>query len=98
MAGIVINLDTIVSKASEQVSVDAGDDVVVLNAKTGIYFSLDDVSMNIWEMLEKPVGVRAILERLLLDYEVDAARCEKDLLSFLTDLVGQGLITEIQNT
>ena len=49
-------------------------------------------------MLEKPVLVRDIHKRLIRDYQVETKRCEEDLVCFLTDLVDEGLITEIQNT
>ena len=46
MAQKVITLDTMFTRTTNQVSVDAGEDVVVLNAKTGIYFSMEEIAIN----------------------------------------------------
>jgi hypothetical protein len=71
---------------------DFGDELVVLNLRDGFYYSLDDLGIRIWRLLQDPVTVRDIREAVTSEYEVDAVRCERDIRSFLDDLAGRGLI------
>jgi hypothetical protein len=94
----MVSLDSTLTRTEEQISVATGEEIVVLNAKTGIYFSMEEIGVRIWQLLENPIRVRAIYDRLIDEYHVEPVQCEQDLLSFLSDLSEQGLITEVQDS
>jgi hypothetical protein len=87
-----ITRDTIVMAAPHQVSSQIDDEAALLNLKTGVYYGLDAMGAYIWQWLEEPISVRALQEKLLEDYDVDAATVEADLHEFLTEMLSAGLI------
>lgn len=64
------------------------DELVLLNLNTGVYFSLNPVGTRIWQLLESHPSrpLRAVLETLADEYDVDRDRCRQDLLNLVSDL------------
>ena len=73
---------------------DLGDEVVILNLATGIYFSMAGVGRRFWELVTAGVTARdELLRRMAAEYEVDAAELKRDLDSLVNDLAAEGLIS-----
>jgi hypothetical protein len=85
-------MSTIVKAADGQVSCDLSGEAAILNLETGVYYGLNAVGAFIWNLIQKPVSVEQIKEAILAEYEVDPARCERDLLRLLNELADRGLI------
>lgn len=98
----LINLETeklrdlTIVATKDQVSSDLDGEAVILNLKTGIYLGLDTVGTRIWKLLQESKTVKDILDTLILEYEVELERCERDLLALLQRLADEGLI-EVRN-
>lgn len=88
----VLSIDSIVSVAPEQLSCALGDESAILNLKNSVYYGLDPVGTRIWILLQQPIGVRELRNRLMDEYEVGADQCEGDLLSLLEKMRNEGLI------
>jgi len=69
-----------------------GQELVILSLKDGVYYGLEDVGARIWELLQRPIRVSALRDALVAEYEVEPARCGRDLRSLLQDLAGRGLV------
>jgi len=82
--------------SGDQVSSDLGGDAVILHLRSGVYYSLDAVGGRIWNLLREPTSVGDLRDTLLDEYEVDADRCERELLALLQELASEGLI-EVSN-
>ncbi len=95
------NLDknSILVASKDQVSADLSSDlvdsVVILNLKDGVYYEIKEVGTRVWNLVQQPCSIQSILNSLLEEYEVDAERCEMDLLALPENLAQYGLI-EIQ--
>ena len=76
----------------EQASCNLADEVVILNLKAGVYFGLNPVAARIWNLIREPKTVHEIRDAILEEYDVDAERCEGDLLVLLRDLAAKELI------
>jgi hypothetical protein len=87
-----LSLHSIVIAAPEQVSCPLGDESAILNLKNTVYYGLDQVGARVWNLLQQPRSVRELRDALLDEYEVEAARCEGDLLELLEKMRGEGLI------
>ena len=83
---------SIVVAAKGQVSCDLAGDAVILNLKTGVYYGLDAVGALVWKLIQAPMTVADIRDGLLKEYDVDAGRCEGDLLALLQELAAAELI------
>ena len=67
-------------------------ETVMLDIERGKYFGLRDVGKVIWEMLERPISVDSLCRRLLEEFEVDGATCQRDVRAFLEQLHEHGLV------
>lgn len=90
-----LNKNSVLIASQEQVSADLSSDgngsVVILNLKDGVYYELKEVGTHVWNLIQQPHSVQFILDKLLEEYEVDAERCEADLLALVENLVKVGL-------
>ena len=89
---IPLSAHSIVAASSQQVSCPLGDEAAILNMKNATYYGLDAVGARIWDLLQRPRSVGEIRDTLLEEYDVEAERCERDLLSLLEKMVSEGLV------
>ena len=87
-----ITLNSTISQIDDIVASDIDNEKVMMSVEKGQYFGLEPVGSRIWEMIEQPSRVSAIIDRLLEQYSVDRATCEQDVLAFLSELDEAGII------
>ena len=71
---------------------DFSQEIVLLNLIDGVYYGVDGVAARVWMLLQSPIAVGAILERIADEFEVDRARCEREVRTFVQELVDRGLV------
>jgi coenzyme PQQ synthesis protein D (PqqD) len=91
-----ISLLSIVVVAPEQLSCDLSGEAAILNLKSGTYYGLNVLGGRIWTLIREPQVVQSVLDRLLAEYDVEAGRCERDLITLLQELREEGLV-EVKN-
>src|SRR5512141_948917 len=84
--------DSTVVRAKDQVSCDLVGEAVILNLESGVYYGLNPVGARIWELIQEPRTVSAVLDVLLEQYDVTPERCKGDLFALLEDLAAWKLI------
>ena len=87
-----LSLESAVIASSQQVSCPLGEESAILHVGTSMYYGLDPVGTKIWELLRQPRSIDELRDAVLREYEVEAERCERDLLDFLTKMREEGLI------
>lgn len=73
----------------EVISGKLEDQIVMMDIEKGKYFSMNPVASRIWELLEKPLSVKELCGRLLVEFDVDKKRClqeVQELIDKLTEL------------
>ena len=88
----VFSSHSVVVAAKDRVSCPLGDDVIILDLKAGLYFSLDNVGATIWQLVQQPRTVEELRQAVLDTFEVDPEVCERDLLALLRELATRNLI------
>ncbi|MGH7657645.1 MAG: PqqD family protein [Gemmatimonadales bacterium] len=88
---------TVVVADPRQVSVEMGEETLILHLETGGYYSLRNVAARIWELLKAPSSVSEISVTLARQYGIPRERCETDLLELLSDLVERGLVRVVHD-
>jgi hypothetical protein len=68
------------------------DEVVLLNAESGLYYGLDQVGARMWDLLGEHRRLGAIHERLLEEYDVTAERLWDDLVALVRELGAEDLV------
>lgn len=92
-----LSLDSTVVSAPQQVSTVLGEEMVILQVDDGVYYGLAAVGRSVWELIRQPRTVRELRDRLLDEYDVEAGRCERDLLELLQEMSDRRLI-EVHRT
>jgi len=92
----IFSINSTVQATKELVASNLGDEIVILNLKDGTYYSLDDVGVVVWDMLQQPCSIAELCAAVMEQYAVDSAQCADDILALLEDLRSAGLI-EVQN-
>ena len=74
------------------------NNVVLLNAERGNYYSLDDTGLRIWELLGAETTVAELCEHLSKEYDISLTDCLADTISFCQRLRDENLIICLDET
>jgi hypothetical protein len=88
----VITSDTRLVRNETLVAAPMGADVAMMDMDTGKYFVLHEVAAFIWERLASPATPAELCDALMQRYTVTAERCRADVLAFLEQAHGKGLL------
>lgn len=91
-----IRLESNVRAGLRQMSAELDNEAVVLSFDNGKYYSLNPIGARIWQLMEGWRKVSDLLAVLLEEYDVEATRCEADLIALLTELRDLRLV-EVQD-
>jgi len=87
-----INLNSIVTQSTDQVSTELDGETVLMSIEQGNYYGMDKILSRIWALIEKPVAVSALRDQLMNEYDVKREVCEKDVLNVLNELSKENLL------
>jgi hypothetical protein len=88
-----IALTTTIARSNEIITAEADDEIVMMSLEQGEYFGLGAIGSRIWALLEQPMTVAALCDRLITLYAVDVETCQRDTLDFLQELYAAEIIT-----
>ena len=71
-----------------------GDETVLLDLESGMYFGLDGVGKRIWESIGDGLTLGETVAAVVSEYEVDEGQAQADVIEFARDLVERGLLAE----
>ncbi|MGI9222758.1 MAG: PqqD family protein [Woeseiaceae bacterium] len=69
-----------------------GDETILMDLSTGIYFGLDGVGQRIWETIGEGRNLADVAAIIAAEYEVDEHRAKDDAIEFIGELVERGLL------
>jgi hypothetical protein len=87
-----MDLDTQPSIPPQVMSRLVGDETVLLDLASGIYFGLDGVGKRIWEAVADGSSLGEAASVIVAEFDVDASTAEADVLKFAGELVERGLL------
>jgi Coenzyme PQQ synthesis protein D (PqqD) len=90
--GTPLSVESVVVASSDQVSCPLGEESAILSLRNSVYYGLDPVGARVWNLLREAKSIGTLRDTLLDEYDVEAGRCERDLLELLEKLRGEGLI------
>lgn len=88
----MLTLNSIVQRDPEVIAASADQDLVMVSIRSGHYYGVSEVAREIWEAIENPKRVSDLVGELAATYRVDLSLCEDETLSFLKDLLEEGLL------
>jgi Coenzyme PQQ synthesis protein D (PqqD) len=69
-----------------------GDEAVILNVASGVYFGLDSVGTRMWQLMSEHGSTDKVIEALVDEYEVEEAQVRQDLDNLIRQLSDKGLV------
>jgi hypothetical protein len=89
-----MQLDTKLSIPPQVMSRLVGDETVLLDLASGVYFGLDGVGKVIWESVSEGNNLGQAVAIIVAEYDVDEEQAQTDVIEFASDLVMRGLLVE----
>ncbi len=87
-----LNRNCIVQRNPEIIAAETDQDLVMVSIANGSYYAVSDVARVIWDAIEQPKKVSDLVNDLASGYDVDESKCEEEALSFLGNLLTEGLL------
>lgn len=87
-----MDLETQVLIPAQVMSRPVGNEIVLLDLARGTYFGLEGVGKRIWESLADGKTIEETVAIIIMEYNVDDARAQQDVINLATDLVKRGLL------
>ena len=69
-----------------------GDGAAVLDVRSNIYFTLDEVGATVWNILSDGADLEEIVAKVTEEYDVSAQACRPDIETFLGEMVENDLV------
>ena len=93
-----LKAETVVRRAPDQLSADlGGGETVLMSMGRGNYYGLGESGTRVWELLEAPISVDTLCDRLTDEYDVDRATCERDVTAYLRKLIEEDLVAIVDD-
>ncbi len=71
---------------------ELGDEIVVANLDTGVYFALNEVAARTWALLREAPSIDAVVSSLFDEYEIDEETLKTDVTALLEQFQQHGLM------
>ena len=85
-------IDSMVTVPSDVILQELGDEIVVANLDTGVYFALNEVAARTWALLRDAPSLDAVVLALLDEYEIDETTLKTDVEALLKQFETYGLM------
>ena len=69
-----------------------GEEAVLLNLRTGVYFRLNDTGTRIWQLIEAGERPAEVVETMAREYEVDRESARRDVDRLVDELTRRQLL------
>ena len=87
-----MDLETTLSIPPQVMSRLVGDETVLLDLASGVYFGLDGVGKRIWESIADGDSLGAAVEIIVAEYRVEETQAQTDVIAFANQLIERGLL------
>ncbi|MBU1169054.1 MAG: PqqD family peptide modification chaperone [Proteobacteria bacterium] len=88
----MINLNSMIKREEHSVSALMDEGLAIINIENNAYYFLNSVSRRIWELLDTPLSVKGLCDRLMDEFSTSQHQCQADVLDFLTRFHREGMI------
>lgn len=83
---------SVIVAAQHPRSSEVEQEMVIIDLKIQEFYGLNSVGASIWKLIQEPYPVEEIQKELMKQYDIAAAKCRGDLMTFLHDLAEANLI------
>jgi hypothetical protein len=84
-------------RTDDSLAADLGEGkLAVMGLAKGRYYALNPVARTIWDFLGESRSREEIRAHVLARFDIDAQSCERDVETFLKDLLREGLAEAVE--
>jgi hypothetical protein len=87
-----IKPQTYIKRNPEMVTSNIDGEIVMMSIDQGEYYGLDEIGSRIWELLENPITLEQLINKLIEEFEVDEETCKSDTLDFLNQMLEKNIV------
>ena len=98
MPDAILNLDSSVVINSDVLVARVGEGTVLLDPSKNDYYDTGPVGGAILGLVEQPITVGHLCERSIEQFEIDADRCQQEVMEFLHVAIGAGIVRRAGST
>jgi len=84
----------VVIAAKDQIGCNLGEEEIILDLGSGVYYGLNEVGSRIWDLVQKPISVGEIVDAVVSEYDAERTDCAKDICQFLAEMAEHGLLEQ----
>ena len=86
------SVERVFARHPEVIGVEVSGEIVLLDNRSWTYLDFDDIGSRIWVLLNEPLTLPALVDKLTAEFAVDAAACQRDTETFLQNLIDKGVV------
>lgn len=79
-------------RRSGLVEAEVDGELIGLHIDNGVCYGFNATATRVWALLERPLSLAALCERLRSEFEVEPEECAETVLALLRELEAEGLV------
>lgn len=87
-----IHLDSVITRNEDIFTGQIDDELVMVSINSGSYFVLNSTALRIWELLDAPLSISEICDKLINEYDIDPHACQTEVVKFVEILEEKQII------
>ncbi|MCK1993394.1 lasso peptide biosynthesis PqqD family chaperone [Peribacillus muralis] len=88
----VFSKNKVITQKKGNIVSNMDGEIVMLSIDKGNYYNLGVLGGDIWSLIEEPIRIGDLINKLMCEYDVQQQECEEEVISFISDLYAEGLI------
>lgn len=93
---VALSQNQVISQVEGNIVSDMDGEKVMFSIMNGKYYNLGEIGGVIWDLIENQSTPESIVQELMKQYDVDQETCEKQVMTFMDMLHGEGLISVVK--
>ena len=87
-----LDLNTKIQQNKKILTSDVDGEKVMMSIMKGEYYGLGKTGTFIWDLLEEPIKINDIINRITERFNVNKEKCYNDIIPFIKDLIEKELV------
>ena len=84
--------DRVIEISDQVIFKPVGDEMVLLDFRSGMYYGLDPIGVRIWQLLAEHEPLGKVADTMSEEYDVTREELERDIDALIEELERRGLI------
>ncbi len=87
-----LSSEAVIVRGDGLIEAEVDGEIVALHVDRGTCYGLNKVGSRVWQLIAAPMSIEDLCAKLVSEYEVDPATCERQVVDLLEELRAEGLI------